>query len=93
MIPLLYKQNTQTLPHGVTALVELLQFILRCKEWHHTLHNLSLTDFQKGQDLKFLIYTDDFCDSLDDSKMQHDSSSNSDDDSSAGLNSHVLDGK
>ena len=45
--------------------------------------NLSVTDFQKGQDLKFLIYTDNFRDSLDDSKMQHDTSSNSDVDSSA----------
>ena len=76
-----------------TALVELLQFVFRCNEWHHTMQNLSVTDFQKGQDLKFLIYTDDFRGSLDDSKKQHDSSSNSNDDSSAGQNSCVLDGK
>ena len=45
------------------------------------MQNQSVSDFQKGQDLKFLIYTDDFHDSLDDSKKQHDSSSNTDDDS------------
>ena len=80
-------------PSWCTALVELLQFVLRCKEWHHNMHNLSVSDFQKGQDLKFLVYTDDFHDSLEDSKKQHDSSSNSNDDSSAGLNSRVFDGK
>ena len=57
------------------------------------MQNLSVTDFQKGQDLEFLIYTDDFCDSLDDSKMQHDSSSNSNDDTSTGQTSPVSNGK
>ena len=56
------------------------------------MQNPSVTDFQKGQELKFLIYTDNFHDSLDESKKQHDSSSNSDDDSSAGQNSRVSDG-
>ena len=55
------------------------------------MQNQSVSGFQKGQDLKFLAYTDDFCDSLNDSKKQHDSSSNSDNDSSAGQN--VSDGK
>jgi hypothetical protein len=80
-------------PSWSTALVELLQFVFRCKEWHHTIQNLSVNDFQIEQDLKFLIYTDDFRDSLDDSKKQHDSSSSSNNNSSAGQNSHVSNGK
>ena len=80
-------------PSWFTALVELLKFVFQFKEWHHLMQNQSVSDFQKGQDLKFLVHTDDFRDSLDDSKKQHDSSSNSDDDSSTGLNSRVLDGK
>ena len=80
-------------PSWCTALVELLQFVFRCKEWHHPMQNLYVTDFQKGQDLKFLICTDDFQDSLDDSKKQNDSSSISNNDSSAGQNIRVSDGK
>jgi hypothetical protein len=57
------------------------------------MQNQSVSDFQKGQDLEFLIYTDNFRASLDDSKKQHDSSSNSDNDSSVGQNIRVSDGK
>ena len=57
------------------------------------MQNQSVSDVQKGQDLKFLIYTEDFRSSLDDSKKQHDSSSNSKNDSSVGQNVHVSDGK
>ena len=46
--------------------------------------NELVTDFQKGQDLKVLIYSDYFRDSLDDSKKQHDASCNSNNDSSTG---------
>lgn len=53
------------------------------------MQNQSVSAFEKGQDLKCLIHRDNFLNTLDDSKKQHDSSAHSDNDSSENQGSRI----
>ena len=91
--PIVLQTECTDSPSWCAALVELLKFVFWFKEWNHTMQNQTITEFDNGHHLKFLIQMNAFLKSIDDSKKHEESSEQSEEDESDAVVSQVSDGK
>ena len=76
--PLVLQKDRPNSPAWCTALVDMFTFIFNCDKWHHTMETL-----RQDKDLKFLVYLNEFLNSLQPEENQQGSSSDSQDSNSS----------
>ena len=79
-------ENVIQLPLTLTKLkrlLDMLKFVFNCDEWHHTMETLNEHDLRHDKDLKFLVYSNEFLNSLQPEENQQGSSSDSQDGNSS----------
>ena len=81
--PLVLQRDRPNSPSWCTALVDMLKFVFNCDNWHHTMETLKEHDLQNDKDLKFLVYSNEFLNSLQPEENQQGSSSDSQDGNSS----------
>jgi hypothetical protein len=81
--PLVLQKDRPNSPSWCTALVDMFKFIFNCDEWHHTMEKLNEHDLRHDKDLKFLVYSTEFQNSLQSEENQQGSSSDSHDGNSS----------
>ena len=77
--PLVLQKDRPNSPSWCTALVDMLKFVFNCDEWHHTMETFNEHDLRRDKDLKFLVYSNEFLNSLQPDENQQGSSSDSQD--------------
>jgi hypothetical protein len=62
--PLVLQKDRPSSPSWCTALVDMLKFVYNFDEWHHTMEKSNEHDLEHNKDLKFLLYSNEFLNSL-----------------------------